>query len=273
MSTTAFDMNSNHKFYAHGGYLYYFGMNFSGYLNAIVNNDPTYLCRVPVTGGEEEVLAEYRNYNERIVLVDGDTVITSDESSLYAFDVSKKKRTEIFNAKNNGFRLIETERSYYYNGNLYFLAKKYLPSVAEADEDFKEDWKTPDDYLIALDIKSKKWEKVFDFPVSLFCVTEDRIYYVKKKYRLIPLKEFTLSINDVFIAYVDSSICSQPIGGGEERVVYTNDKISYNEIFSVKNGRICCKINSPTETDYDYKVKFAVIDFDSGNITYFNIQE
>ena len=124
--TTAFDMNSNHKFYAHGGYLYYFGMNFSGYLNAIVNNDPTYLCRVPVTGGEEEVLAEYRNYNERIVLVDGDTVITSDESSLYAFDVSKKKRTEIFNAKNNGFRLIETERSYYYYGNLYFLSKKYL---------------------------------------------------------------------------------------------------------------------------------------------------
>lgn len=271
--TTAFEMNSNNNFYAHGGYLYYFGMNFSDYLNAIVNNDPSYLCRVPVTGGEEEVLAEYRNYNERIVLVDGDTVITSDESSLYAFDVSKKKRTEIFNAKNNGFRLIETERSYYYDGNLYFLAEKDLPSVVEADEDFKESWKTPDDYLISLDIKKKEWKKVIDVPVSLFCVTEDGIFYVKKKYRLLQKTDFALSVNDVLTVYGDSSICSQPIGGGDERVLYTNEKISFNEIFTVKDGKFCGRINSPTETEYDYKVKFAVIDLSSKNIVQFDIPE
>ena len=271
--TTAFEMNSNNNFYAHGGYLYYFGMNFSDYLNAIVNNDPSYLCRVPVTGGEEEVLAEYRNYNERIVLVDGDSVITSDESSLYAFDVSKKKRTELFNAKNNGFRLILTNRSYYYDGKLYFKAEKDLPSVVEADEDFKESWRTPDSYLIALDIKNKKWEKVIDVPVSLFCVTEDGIFYVKKRYRLLQKTDFALSVNDVLTVYGDDSICSQPIGGGEERVVYTNEKISFNEIFSVKNGKLCGRINSPTETDYDYKVKFAVIDFSSKNIAQFDISE
>ena len=271
--STAFEMNSNYNFYAHGGYLYYFGMNFSDYLNAIVNNDPSYLCRVPVTGGEEEVIAEYQNFNERIVLVDGDTVITSNESSLYAFDVSKKKRTEIFNAKNNGFRLIETERSYYYDGNLYFLAEKDLPSVVEADEDFKESWKTPDDYLISLDIKKKEWKKVIDVPVSLFCVTEDGIFYVKKKYRLLLTSNFALSIHDVLTVYGDDSICSQPIGGGEEQVLYTNEKISFNEIFTVKDGKFCGRINSPTETEYDYKVKFAVIDLSSKNIVQFDISE
>lgn len=271
--TTAFEMNSNYNFYAHGGYLYYFGWNTEDPVDAIINNYPSYLCRVPVTGGKEEVLAEYRNYYERIVLVDGDTVITSDESSLYAFDVSKKKRTELFNAKNNGFRLILTERSYYYDGKLYFKAEKDLPSIAEADEGFKESWRTPDSYLIALDIKKKEWKKAVDDPVSIFCVTEDGIFYVKKKYRLLPKSDFALSINDVLTVYGDDSICSQPIGGGEEQVVYTNEKISYNEIFSVKNGKLCGRINSPTETEYDYKVKFAVIDFSSKNIVQFDIPE
>ena len=271
--STAFEMNSNYNFYAHGGYLYYFGWNTEDYVDVIINNYPSYLCRVPVTGGEEEVLAEYQNFNERIVLVDGDTVITSNESSLCAFDVSKKKRTELFNAKNNGFRLIETERSYYYDGNLYFLAEKDLPSVVEADEDFKESWKTPDSFLISLDIKKKEWKKVIDVPVSLFCVTDDGIFYVKKKYRLLPITEFAVTVNDVLTVYGDDSICSQPIGGGEERVLYTNEKLSFNEIFSVKNGKLCGRINSPTENEYDYKVKFAVIDFSSKNIVQFDIPE
>ena len=271
--TTAFEINSSHNFYAHGGYLYYLGWDTEDFVDAIVNNYPSYLCRVPVTGGKEEVLAEYKGVYDRIVLVEGDTVITSDESSLYAFDISKKKRTELFNAKNNGFRLILTERSYYYDGKLYFLAEKDMPSILEADEGFKEDWKTPDDYLIALDIKSKKWEKVFDFPVSLFCVTEDGIFYVKKKYRLLLTSNFALSIHDVLTVYGDSSICSQPIGGGEEQVLYTNEKISFNEIFTVKDGKFCGRIISPTETEYDYKIKFAVIDLSSKNIVQFDISE
>ena len=104
-------------------------------------------------------------------------------------------------------------------------------------------------------------------------MTEDRIYYVKKKYRLIPLKEFALSINDVFIAYVDSSICSQPIGGGEESVHYTNENISINEIFSIKDGKMCCMINSSNKTYYDYGIRFAVIDLSNGDITYFNAEK
>jgi hypothetical protein len=58
--TTAFEMNSNHNFYAHGGYLYYFGWNTEDPVDAIINNYPSYLCRVPVSGGKEEVLAEYQ---------------------------------------------------------------------------------------------------------------------------------------------------------------------------------------------------------------------
>jgi hypothetical protein len=269
--TSNYDTVSYYNFYAHGGYLYYFAWNTENRLSTGL--EPGYLCRVPVSGGKEETLAEYTSGSEHIVCVAGDTVITSNGSKISSYDVSKKKKSELFNAEKSGFRLLLAERSYYYDGKLYFKAEKDMPSILEADEGFKEDWKTPDDYLIALDIKSKKWEKVFDFPVSLFCVTEDRIYYVKKKYRLIPLKEFALSINDVFIAYVDSSICSQPIGGGEESVNYTNENISINEIFSIKDGKMCCMINSSNKTYYDYGIRFATIDFTTGNITEFDMQE
>ncbi len=271
-SSSLFLVNSHYNFYAHGGYLYYFGYNHPDYLQGSADISKN-LCRVPVQGGKEEVITEYEDMEEYIRFVDGDTVITSNRSSVYAYDVSKRKKTELFNAEKNGFRLILTERSYYYDGKLYFLAEKDLPSVAEADEGFKEDWKTPDDYLIALDIKNKKWKKAVDGPVSLFCVTEDRIYYIRKKYRLIPISEFAISMNDVLTVYCDDSICSQPIGGGEKRVHYTNDKISFNEIFTIKDGKFCGRINSPTETEYDYSIKFAVIDFSSGIITTFYMPE
>ena len=269
--TSNYDTVSYYNFYAHGGYLYYFAWNTENGLSTGL--EPGYLCRVPVSGGKEETLAEYTSGSEHIVCVVGDTVITSNGSKISFYDVSKKKKTELFNAEKSGFRLIGAERSYYYNGNLYFLAEKYLPSVVEADEDFKEDWKTPDSYLISLDIKKKEWKKVIDVPVSLFCVTEDGIFYVKKKYRLLHKSDFALSINDVLTVYGDDSICSQPIGGGEERVLYTNEKISFNEIFTVKDGKFCGRINSPGETEYDYKVKFAVIDLSSKNIVQFDIPE
>ena len=269
---TGFDRNSFYNFYAHGGYLYYSSYDdFTNYEE--LKNSCKYLCRVPVGGGKEEVLAKYDDTGEFICFVDGDSVVTANRSSISVWDVSKKKKTEIFNAERNGFRLITAERSFYYQGIMYFEAEKDLPSVADADEGFKESWRTPDSYLIALDIKKKEWKKAVDDPVSIFCVTEDEIFYVKKKYRWLPKSDFALSINDILTVYGDSSICSQPIGGGEERVVYTNEKISYNEIFSVKNGKLCGRINSPTETDYDYKVKFAVIDFSSKNIVHFDISE
>ncbi|MBO5702184.1 MAG: DUF5050 domain-containing protein, partial [Clostridia bacterium] len=266
---SGFDWVSYYNFYAHGGYLYYFAWNKENGLS--MSFEPGYLCRVPVSGGKEETLAEYKTGSEHIVCVVGNTVITASGNNISSYDISKKKITEIFNAEKSGFRLIFAETSYYYDGKLYFLAEKDMPSVVEAEEGFRESWKTPDDYLIALDIKTKKWEKAVDDPVSLFCVTEDRIYYVKKKYRLIPITEFALSINDVLTVYGDSSICSQPIGGGDEQVHYTNEKISYNEIFSIKNGKLCGKINSPTETEYDYSIKFATIDFSTGNITEFDM--
>ena len=91
--TSGFDWVSYYNFYAHGGYLYYFAWNKENGLS--MSFEPGYLCRVPVSGGKEEVLAEYTSGSDHIVCVVGNTVITASGNNISSYDISKNKITEM----------------------------------------------------------------------------------------------------------------------------------------------------------------------------------
>lgn len=270
--STQFEVNSYFTFYAHGGYLYYFGWN-NPEPSEDYNNTEKYLCRVPIVGGNEEVISKCKRKSrtENIIMVENDTVITSEGLAIYGYDISNNVEYLVFMPPDNGYVIISLDNIFYQNGKLYFLAAKDLPSVAEAEEGFKDKWKSHDYYLIALDIGTRKWKKAVDDPVSCFCISDGRIYYIKKKYRILYLSEFPIAEKDIWTVTSDSSVRSCTLGGGDEQVHYTNEKISVNEIFSVKNGILCGKITATDETEYDYDNKLAVIDFSSGNITAFDM--
>ena len=270
--SSKFEVNSYFTFYAHGGYLYYFGWD-NPEPSEDYNNTEKYLCCVPIVGGNEEVISKCKRKSraENIIMVEKDTVITSEGLAIYGYDISDNVEYLVFMPPDNGYVIISLDNIFYQNGKLYFLAAKDLPSVAEAEEGFKDKWKSPDYYLISLDIGTRKWKKVVDDPVSCFCISDGRIYYVKKKYRILYLSEFPIAEKDIWTVTSDSSVRSCTLGGGDEQVHYTNEKISVNEIFSVKNGILCGKITATDETEYDYDNRLAVIDFSSGNITPFDM--
>ncbi len=265
--SSKFEVNSFYYFYAHGGYLYYFGWD-----GDMLFSDVTqYLCRVPVSGGEEEVLTEYENKNEYLRFVEGDRVISETGTSINVYDISKNKKTELWNAKNNGYLNENTTRSFLLDGKLYFLASKEKPSVAESEEGFKDDWKTPDSYLIALDIKSGNFERVLDIPIYSFCISEDKVYYVPTKYSVIPPEDLPNENSRLKLRHSSDTLYSCDLDGENIEAVYSSSEVMISEMYCVNGDNLYCltAIYPGAETYSDNKI--AAIDFSSGNITSFDM--
>lgn len=268
-SSELFLVNSHYNFYAHSGYLYYFGWDGDTRFSDVSQ----YLCRVPVGGGEEEILAEYENINEYIRFVEGDRVITETGTSINVYDISKNKRTELWNAKNNGYSYVTTDRSFVLNGKYYFLASKEKPSVAESEEGFKDDWKTPDSYLIALDIKSGKFERVLDIPIYSFCISEDKVYYVPTKYSIIPPEDLRNENSRLKLRYSSDTLYSCDLDGKNPEAVYSSSEVMITEMYCINGGNLYTLIAHYPGAETYSDNKIAAIRLSDGQITQFDLPE
>lgn len=179
------------NFYASGKYLYYLAYDHS---EEITN----YLCRVPVSGGEEEVIAEYPDNSEKLCFVINNKVITRNSNSIFVYDLRKNRKSMLWDSDKNGYTGINSDLQYYYymgidsdlqyyNGKLYFLTiPKNNPEVVCENEEFLNKWgTTSNSLLVALDMKTKKAVPVLDAPIDSFYLTKDKIYYIPKEYGIV----------------------------------------------------------------------------------------
>ena len=106
-----------------GGYLYYTHKKLKESGNASEPNDYIpYLCRMPLNGGEEEVLLVLDGMN-LCTIWNGNAILftTSDEQTYYSVDLSTKEETVLMNVQETGF-LSFGVRGVLYDGKIYALA-------------------------------------------------------------------------------------------------------------------------------------------------------
>lgn len=209
-------------FYAYKGYLYYFAWNIPE--DMVWDNVSNYLCRIPVSGGKEEIICEYTNRSESICFITDDAVITK-ASDIMSYDLVKNKKTVLWNAEANGYAMIDSNIQYY-DGNLYFLA--YSNSQGESIETIQRYTGN----LISYNIKTKKSSLVSEIPISCFYLTSDKIYYVG-----IPSADTDVD-NNIVLKLKTPTVYSCSLNGKNAEEICTNKDMWIIDIFYVNEDKI-----------------------------------
>lgn len=168
------------QFYVSGGYLYYFAWDRPE--DGVFDNVTDSFCRVPLTGGREEVIAEFPHYGERTAfsfVADG-MAFFCDVKKISVCNVATGKTEVLWTAKSLGYDIVDSNLSYY-DGLIYFTASSAArEELVPEDPDYYANMTTTSSYLFSLDPKTKRSTLITEEPINSFYIADDRIYYIPK---------------------------------------------------------------------------------------------
>ncbi len=227
---------------------------------AVMNPDnyDVHICRIPITGGKEEVL---RLAPDELLfaVADGYYLTRSAvDRCVFSYDRDFKEQTVFFDFGALGLRCASDVQ--YLNGTAYFYARR-----------------DGDDYngFYSLDLATKELKLLVDKRISICRVTEDAIYYNLKESRYMYKPEGWDEMTDeqkeenppaVLLCSAELYACD--LDGQNERVVYTDAMRDYTEDYTVIDGVLYGWIYDFDEQTHKWKDRyFGSIDFESGEVT------
>lgn len=233
--------------YASGGFIYY--------LREKIGEHPAnYLCRIPISGGGEQILAEYAVGNVMYAdlhFVVENKVILSFSEKIFAYDVDKNKTQILWDAEQNGFDLLNNN-IWYYGGNLYFSAisetrEDNIPTNEGMTETMIPVNST---YLLTLNMKTKKSSLLFSEPINCFYMTEDEIIYMPTVYR-------TIKIGCEILPHYNDKIISCDLDGKNPREIFSGLDVWAYSIYRYKDGKLY------VSDGYAANIKYSIIEIDT----------
>jgi len=255
------EVEYTHTFYYSDRFIYYLKPkdgNYSGTVN--------YLCRIPTSGGNEQILAEYDLGNvtsASLHFVVENKVILSLSKKIFAYDLDKNETITLFDAEKNGFDIIVSD-IWYYSGNLYFSAlsetrENNIPTA----ENFPEDV-TPVNsrYLIRLNIKTKKFSLMFEEPINCFYMTENEIIYMPKVNNV-------TEIGGKLMPLYSDKIFACDLDGKNSREIFSGLEIWAYSILAIKDEKIYVN-DGYAET---VKASIKEIDINTGEVGIYRGEE
>jgi len=127
----------------------------------------------------------------------------------------------------------------------------------------------PLEVLYSADINTGEIKKVLEEPISCFCVSDDAIYYVPFKYKILYMPEdYENNKEDLIAWYQEHTVYACDLDGKNIRAVYTNDQIGYSSYFSVFDGMLYGFTSAYIEEEHNYssKMNFTEIDLETGEL-------
>ncbi len=246
------------SFYVHEGYLYYFAWTLTGLEISKDTNDS--FCRVPLTGGRGEVIAEYENFtaSNSLCFVSDGIAVFCESNRIYACDIDTGGTETLWVPSSEGYDIVNTNIAYY-NGLIYFTASAQAREelVPEDPEFFSESTSTVSSYLISLNPKNKKATLLTKEPINSFYIADGRIYYIPKALGTIQLGDriiMRLSAKEVY---------SFDLKGRNKEKVCSFDGIFVYDILYINDDVICVQ-------DYygeTFTTSYCVIDRHTGEVT------
>ena len=214
--------------YASGGFIYY--------LREKIGEHPAnYLCRIPVSGGGEQILAEYAVGNVMYAdlhFVVENKVILSFNDKIFAYDVDKNKTQILWDAEKNGFDSL-MNNIWYYDGNLYFSAISETRENNIPTEEGMTETMIPvnSDYLLTLNMKTKRSHLLVEEPINCFYMTADEIIYMPTVYR-------TIEIGCEILPHYNDKIISCDLDGKNPCEIFSGLDVWAYSIYRYKDGKI-----------------------------------
>ena len=97
------------SFYVHRGYLYYFAWTVTGLEISKDTNDS--FCRVPLTGGRGEVIAEYENFtaSNSLCFVSDGIAVFRESDRIYACNIDTGVTEILWDSDSDGYDIIRSE--------------------------------------------------------------------------------------------------------------------------------------------------------------------
>ncbi len=250
----------NTTFYAYDGYLYYFARVPSKFSEKRIYS----LCRVPVTGGIEEVITNDAESGSDVAFVTDGKVIFCGKDNIYSFCLDTRKTELLWSSKENGYEAID-EALTYYDGIIYFTASS-MPReelVPEDEEFYKLFGDIYSMYLLSLDTKTKNSALITEEPINSFYIADDRIYYIPKALGTVQIGDKTMP------RFCAKEVYSFDLKGRNKEKVCSFDGIFVNDILYMNDSVICVK----DYYDEAFRTSYCVIDRQTGEVTRVRVKE
>lgn len=193
-----------------------------------------YLCRIPIGGGESEVIYSMRSSAECVALVVDGVLYTTFECTLWRTDLTTGEQKALFNSVENGY-VAGFGGFQYLRGNLYFLVNYASGGVSFADGSKL----TNNKRVILLDTATGIWRELLDIPVTSYCLTNDAIY-------ICPTEPHQLSDPEIYtpttegVKYLSASVTLYECNpdGSELHPIWTDESgaLDFCETFTVSDG-------------------------------------
>ncbi len=246
-----------------GGYLYYYAALLRE--GGDERNPEDYerkLCRVPVEGGESEVIEIPGG--TIMTAADGKLILLSNTLSVYDIEIGIER--VIWDFKSDGYSYISDIS--YLDGKLYCLAKIPAESAEVVHSEYQDVTYAKDLFLVSVDVNTGEAKRVVEDAVESFCVTDDRIYYSPFELRhLFVPDNYKSDQSGLVTSFCADSLYSCKHDGSDVRAEYSNPNIKGYGEFTVVGGKVCGKISIYDEDNkYNKPAEFVSVNLENGEV-------
>ena len=257
-----YEMSRDISFVNNGYFYYYAGVLKDGGDPKKYEDYESRLCRIPVSGGDREVLDTPKGIPQ--LIVDGKLVMTGNSVSVYDLDTKLEK--VVWNYSEHGFEGVGDLSCV--GGKLYLIAKASGDQVEKVVNEYTGVEYALNTFLVSVDMSTGEWMKITDEAVESYTVTDDRVYYYPTEIRYLYVPEnYEKNTDSVHTAFFGATLYSRPLDGGAAKAEYTNENINSCYDYTVIGGKLYGNISVYDEALHDStRSMFGVVDMATGNI-------
>ena len=257
-----YEMTNDLTFVSNGYFYYYAGVLKDGGDPKKYEDYDTRLCRIPLTGGEREILETPNGIPT--LIVDGKLVMIGRAVTVY--DIETKLEKVVWNFSEDGFKQVSDIS--YVDGKLYMIAKASAEDAERVYNEYKGVEYTKNLFLVSVNISTGEWQKVTEEAVEAYTLTDDRVYYFPTEIRNLYIPEdYEKNREDIHVTTFGATLYSRKPDGSDPRAEYTRENLYTCYDYTVIGGKLygfislCDEVNH-VKTNSD----FSAIDLSTGEI-------
>ena len=218
-------------------------------------------CRIPETGGDEQMICHFDSKLDNIITVYNDSIISYNQFAINMYAVATGEKTVLFDFAEQGY--VSAYNFTFSNGKLYYCATSTETVYSEYR---KTEFSKP--YMISLDVDSGEFRRVIEEPVFNFCLAEDKAYYTKFELRhLYVPDDYETNPGKTKILLVGDTLYCCDHNGENSSKVFAKSNMDFSLTYTVIENKFYGLISDyDTDSNTFGKYYFACIDPETGDV-------
>lgn len=259
------DITPSDAMFVEDGYIYYSRKYLKEGGNPSLPDDyATFVCRVPITGGESETVYQMRGNSETLYVIADGMMLTGWEGAYHRIELDTLQSKQLLALQEN--EIFSVAERQYFKGKLYFLAKPEQSLVTTPNGQPVHQLR-----LAYLDTMTGEWGYLVDVPVLTYQVCDDAIYFSPVEIHQVNDPEIYAPTDPKGAKYLlgSSTLYACDHDGSNLRAVYTDQShtLDFVESYTIADGVLygwICEFDF--EANKFGEIFFAEIHLDTGDV-------